>query len=825
MANKKLLSLAFSLLLSFTSAFSPIFLNCGSSISTTISSDNPSRTFTPDEGYLLSPSNSKIASDSSSSSLPSIYSTARIFDSPSSYRFEVDPNAFYILRLHFLAFPSTSAALFNVSALDRYLLLSSTSLSFSSPSIKEFLLWVDTSPLHLTFSPAPNSNSQQIALINALELISSPANILKNIQPTYITENQNFPLDNFVPKAMETVYRINVGGPRITPVNDTLWRTWEPDDSFVFNLALSLNNFTSTQQIKYPTENGLNSTVAPEMVYSTARTLDTTAIADGMANVNFNLTWSFNASPNFQYFIRMHFCNNWFPSLPTFFFEVYLNGFSAKKDLNPGRQTNWNMMVPFYLDFVVDSPSSGGPLNVSIGPASNSNPINAMLNGLEIMKLNNSFLSLVGPFGLVQTDNNNHGKSHLVLILIPSVLGGLLLFLLFLVLGTYRRRKQPKSPKEQKETTPESWTQYNIEPKTDVSVLRASSNFTNPDSPRLKLGLHISFTDIAFATSNFDEKLVIGSGGFGKVYKGVLRDGTKVAIKRSMPGNRQGYPEFQTEIVVLSRIRHRHLVSLIGYCEEQSEMILVYEYMEKEAGGLYRRGKGLQYLHTAYAQSIIHRDVKSTNILLDENFAAKVSDFGLSRLGPSLGETHVSTAVKGTFGYLDPEYFKIQKLTDKSDIYSFGVVLFEVLCARPAIDDYVNLAELALNCQRQGQLEKIIDPKLVGKINENSLRKFAETAAKCLADYGVDRPSIGNVLWNLEYALQLQETQLRREPFEDSGTVDVSEIAVATVRRSPSSSRLKIEVEEDEGIAGTTREFSEMTTRMVFSQLVTGDGR
>jgi serine/threonine protein kinase len=368
------------------------------------------------------------------------------------------------------------------------------------------------------------------------------------------------------------------------------------------------------------------------------------------------------------------------------------------------------------------------------------------------------------------------------------------------------------------------------------------------------LGRYFTFAELQEATNNFDESWILGVGGFGKVYKGEIDDGTKVAVKRGNPRSEQGLTEFQTEIELLSKLRHRHLVSLIGYCDEHYEMILIYDYMANGPlrGHLYGTelpslswkqrleicigaARGLHYLHTGAAQSIIHRDVKTTNILLDENLVAKVADFGLSKTGPTLEQTHISTAVKGSFGYLDPEYFRRQQLTEKSDVYSFGVVLMEVLCARPAINptlprDQVNIAEWAMQKQKQGLLATIMDPCLIGTCNPASLRKFGDTAEKCLQEQGIDRPAMGDVLWNLEYALQLQENSLQPN-LMDASTELGSLIPVAVPTRpiddddDDDDDTSKVTGISEAHSFGSVDDLEDASASAVFSQLVNPQGR
>ncbi|KAK7302024.1 hypothetical protein RJT34_12903 [Clitoria ternatea] len=282
-----------------------------------------------------------------------------------------------------------------------------------------------------------------------------------------------------------------------------------------------------------------------------------------------------------------------------------------------------------------------------------------------------------------------------------------------------------------------------------------------------------TYGELSSATNNFSSSAQVGQGGYGKVYKGILSDGTMVAIKRAQEGSLQGEKEFLTEISLLSRLHHRNLVSLLGYCDEESEQMLVYEFMPngtlrdhisvtaKEPLTFAMRlkialgaAKGLAYLHTEADPPIFHRDVKASNILLDSKFAAKVADFGLSRLAPvpdleGVVPGHVSTVVKGTPGYLDPEYFLTHKLTDKSDVYSLGIVFLELLTGMQPISHGKNIVREVNVAYHSGVIFSIIDGRM-GSYPSEQVEKFLTLALKCVEDEPEARPKMVEVVRGLE---------------------------------------------------------------------------
>ncbi|XP_076939364.1 putative serine/threonine-protein kinase PBL3 [Bidens hawaiensis] len=338
-------------------------------------------------------------------------------------------------------------------------------------------------------------------------------------------------------------------------------------------------------------------------------------------------------------------------------------------------------------------------------------------------------------------------------------------------------------------------------------------------SPNVK---PFSFIELKNATRNFRPDSLLGEGGFGYVFKGWIDEathlaskpgsGTVIAVKKLKTEGFQGHKEWLTEVTYLGQLHHANLVKLIGYCSEGDNRLLVYEYMPKGSleNHLFRRGpqplpwatrlkvatgaaRGLAFLHDAKDQ-IIYRDFKASNILLDADFNAKLSDFGLAKAGPTGDRTHVSTQVMGTQGYAAPEYIATGRLTSKSDVYSFGVVLLELLSGRRAVDkdkngveqDLVEWTKPYLGDKRR--LFRIMDTRLEGQYPQKSAFTAATLASQCLNIEPKSRPRMSQVLASLE---ELQATKSdSKDHRTGSSPVPRSPVGHRQRRSTPSGSPL-----------------------------------
>ncbi|GFP87081.1 putative receptor-like protein kinase at5g39000 [Phtheirospermum japonicum] len=633
------------------------------------------------------------------------HKTARISRSRFSYAFRVSPGP-KILRLHFNSAPYKGFKglkdLFTVEA-GPFILLGNFSASLTAgmkPFSKEFCLNIqDNEQLVISFS---SEASDTYAFINGIEIISVPTSVSYfqgggDIGVQVVGHESPIYLDQYA--ALELVHRLNI--------------KHNSQFSGDFDATLPLWAMRKADNVKQ------------------------------------NKTWKIAVGVGFRYMIRLHFSEIGLKiaavSGDVMMFKVLINEMTAHtnieivKEMDDGENNN----RPRYKDYMVmmRGQRKEGKRDLLISLHSHDDLIGGkvFIAGFEIFKLSNPDNSLAGPNPVPPARDS---PSHTFQVLI-SVLG-----------------------------------HRNVFAFVAVTIISLAE----------RLCRRFSLSEIELATRNFSDAFLIGRGGFGKVYKGHIdRVQTKtVAVKRLKSNSMQGAHEFLMEIETLSELRHVNLVSLIGYCNEHREMILVYDYMANGtlSDHLYKlsidncslltwkqrlnicigAGRGLDYLHTGHR--VIHRDVKTSNILLDENFVAKVSDFGLAKHEDrsKLQQSHVSTRVKGTKGYLDPHYLYTRKLTRKTDTYAFGVVLLEVLCGRPAVDlsvaeDEHILTIWARHMINKGEVDRIVASSLREEISPASLKTFVEVAERCLRDEPKNRPTMSQVVQQLELALEQQEAR------------------------------------------------------------------
>ncbi|XP_047958139.1 putative receptor-like protein kinase At5g39000 [Salvia hispanica] len=647
---------------------------------------------------------------------PVPHETARVSLSQFSYAFQLNKGQ-KIIRLHFNPtqysgfkglrdFFSVEVGPFTV--LSNF----SASLTADAPFAKEFCLSTrENELLIITFSP----ESSRYAFINGIEIISVPASLSyfggDEIGLRVVGENSMVYVDDST--ALEIVHRLHV--------------KQEP--------AQSAESFDGVFP-KWATQS------ADKVRYR---------------------TWKVPVEVGFRYLIRLHFKN---AGVGGAMFKILINEIIAEIVRGKDRDN-----IVLYKDYMVEMKGRKQNGRREILVSLQSFGELEVLAGFEIVKLSNPDNSLASPNPMPPPQEP---RSRILQILI-SVLG-------------YQNASATLA------IAAISLLSIILHELREIWESRSTEDEHKPSAKAERLCRRFSLAEIQLATRNFDSGLLIGRGGFGKVYKGFIDRGqTTVAVKRLKSNSRQGALEFLTEIETLTELRHINLVSLIGYCSELREMILVYEFMISGtlADHLYKLGRynsnhssltwkqrldicvgaarGLEYLHTG--NRVIHRDIKAANILLDENFVAKVSDFGLAKPEDRL-RSHVSTKVKGTIGYLDPYYINTQKLTRRSDTYAFGVVLMEALCGRPAIDSFAVederiLTRWARDKIGRGEVDQIVDSSLRDEISVSSLKAFVEIANKCLHDEPEKRPTMAQVVVQLEFALEQQESKQQSDHVAD----------------------------------------------------------
>ncbi|WJZ94439.1 hypothetical protein VitviT2T_013299 [Vitis vinifera] len=382
------------------------------------------------------------------------------------------------------------------------------------------------------------------------------------------------------------------------------------------------------------------------------------------------------------------------------------------------------------------------------------NEFTGSVPSLLIQRSKNGSLSLSvdgNPNLCVMASCNN--KKSVVIPVIASIAVVLVLLIAFLILWGLKRRRQQRQ------------------------VLESKANYEEDGRLESK-NLQFTYSELVNITNNFQK--VLGKGGFGSVYGGYLNDGTQVAVKMLSEQSAQGFKEFRSEAQLLTKVHHRNLAPLIGYCNEGRYKGIVYEYMANGNLREHLSGAGkdtpvlsweqrlqiavdaaqaFEYLHEGCKPPIIHRDVKTSNILLDGKLQAKVADFGLSRFMPSESRTIVSTQVAGTPGYLDPEYYISNNLNEKSDVYAFGIVLLELVTGHPAIipgHENTHLVDWLSPRLAGGEIRSIVDSRLNGDFNPNSAWKLVETAMACVPRSSIQRPTMSQVVADLKECLQME---------------------------------------------------------------------
>ncbi|KAG5097265.1 hypothetical protein JHK82_047119 [Glycine max] len=589
------------------SSFSPnvnYLIDCGSSHPTQLKdgrifkSDRETTSLLSTTEDLHISVNSNLSPSIPSLSLP-LYQTARVFQEESTYSFYISKSGRLWIRLYFFPLPDPSfnltSAVFSVQTNHHVLLHEFSAWNNDSPVFKEYLVNVSDSIFSLEFKPKKNS----FAFINAIEVVSAPDTLISD-SATALSPLGEF--KGLLNSALEVSYRINVGGPVITPDNDTLSRTWETDGSYNIFPQGSVNVSVSNKSIKYPRTGILTPLIAPNSVYASAVHMKDARVMEP----NFNLSWVVNVESGYSYLIRIHFCDIVSKSLNRLYFNVYINGIEGVSSLDLSLQTK-ALATAFYKDFVLNAFSiTSGSILVQVGPANLQHGMtDAIANGIEVMKMSNNADSLDGFFSVDGKYKGPSSPTKAIKIFACVGIALAVTTMLLLAMICIRWKKRPQDWETHNRFS--SWLLpfHSARMVSSKSSFRSSNAFSSHKSNKHGHGVSqkgrerfFPFSEMLQATNNFDEKKVIGIGGFGKV-------------------------------------------------------------------------------------------------------------------------------------------------------------------------EEINLADWAMAQHRRRVLNEVIDPRIIKSISPQSLNVFVQIAERCLSDSGVDRPSVGDVLWHLEYALRLQDDATRIKELDE----------------------------------------------------------
>ncbi|CAO2825317.1 unnamed protein product [Amaranthus hypochondriacus] len=744
-----------------------------------------------DQDFLLAPLHATTANNTAKAVYSSPYNVARIFRVPTTYSIPVTTYGPKLVRLYFpplnLTYDVMDTKLSLLSlTINGFIILNNfssylvsvnayaqahTNAPVTNGLLREIYIPLDEGvhrhkSVNLTFSP---SNPDGFGFINGLEIISVPDGLYVNRSGSNMVPYLTGGLQDYLDSpfsfpdllAMENIIRLNVGGRFVGPSQeDELYgRTWlGSDDDYMLNglnFSLTYNDATITN-LNYTV--ATPSYTAPELVYVTMREMGPYIPA---LKLNQNLTWLFEVDVGFNYLVRLHFCEL-DPSINGTgqrVFDISINNQMGAYDIDVFALTG-GIYIPMYLDFVTLIDGSGtnyqgsveirGLLSVTLTPDPAAVYDECMLNGLEIFKLNSSSGSLAAPIPNLPMNQTP---------IQSGVLGiGIGICMLIVLILMYKRMNSL------------------LKKTKDIETLLKQHGSPGPK--------RYTYTNLKRITNSF--KIKLGEGGFGIVYKGKLQCGDQVAVKilKRSSNRDMDMVEFINEVASIGNTNHKNIVKLLGFCYEGSKRALVYDYMPCGSLEKFTHGtgdennqqlsweslfeiaigiaRGLEYLHQGCNTRILHFDIKPQNILLDENYCPKISDFGLARICPQKDSIISMSEARGTIGYIAPEVFmkSFGGVSHKSDVYSYGMLVLEMVGCRKNVDARVeHSSEQYFPHWIYKQIEEVdeIDQIDTTNNNEESIhkRKMVVVSLWCIQTSPLARPNMTRVVEMLEGTLDL----------------------------------------------------------------------